>query len=95
MRVTIGGETDGLLLARDRFVEIGNDTETLKLMKGKVSEVVETCRLHPTTCPAVPTSELENTRHAGHAGPTQKHGHPILTPAGHFAHRPITIFNGL
>jgi hypothetical protein len=29
--VTIWGETDGLLLIRDRFVEIGNVTQALKL----------------------------------------------------------------
>jgi hypothetical protein len=43
--VNIWGETCDLLLSRDRFVNIGKVTKTLKATKGGDSEVVETYNL--------------------------------------------------
>jgi hypothetical protein len=45
VRVTIWGETDGLLLSRDRFIKIAKVAETLKPTLEGVSEVIETSRL--------------------------------------------------
>jgi hypothetical protein len=47
--VIIWGETDGLLLNRDRFVDISNVTHTLKLLAEGGSEAIEICRLARVT----------------------------------------------
>jgi hypothetical protein len=47
--VAIWGETDGLLLSRDRFAEIGNVTQTLKSTLERGSEAIERCSLMRVT----------------------------------------------
>ena len=45
MRVTIRGETDGPLLSRDCFIEIGNTANALKSTEKRASECIEMFRL--------------------------------------------------